>query len=942
MDFFDLDFEQAKARHILFKARLRSILYGADIDEAPVTSHYECAVGKWIYGHALENYGHIPEMVELEKVHATIHIYASELVSLYKNGAVDQAREGLSGMELISDNLVTLLSITEKKIKADNQRDRNEDVTDKLNINYKELLELHAIVNDLDKRINEQTVLTTKVRKEAADNENKFRNTVMQAPVGIIILRGPNLVVEMANETYLQIVDKTEESFVGKPLFDSLPEVKEIVEPLLRGVLHTGAPYHDKELPVTLRRFGREEQTYFSFVYQPLYESNRIVSGIIVVATEVTQQVLAKHVVEDNEKRFRNLVTQSPIAMTMLKGEEWVIDIANEAMVKNIWHRKPSEVEGKKLLDIFPELEGQRFPQLLRNVMTTGKSFSENEAIAYVNREDGLKKFYLDFEYAPFFETDGTISAIMVTVNDVTEKVEARHKIEEAEKRYRHLIETLPIALFTIDKDGFINLYNKACEKLWGRQPEMGVEKWCGSKEIYMLDGTLLAPEECPMAMAFKENRPIRTEIYVKRPDGNLRHVIVHPQPMHDRKGEVTGAMNVLIDITERMEAEMGLRSSEEKFRLLADFMPQFIWTADAEGNLNYFSQSVFNYSGLSFEEIQRDGWLQIVHPDDREENARLWMESVSTGKDFHYEHRFRRFDGVYRWQLSRAVLQKGSSENLQGWVGTSTDIHDRKLFTDELEIKVQQRTKELNSTNEDLLRSNSELTQFAYVASHDLQEPLRKIQTFISRIQELENDNFSLKGRDYFQRISASSQRMQQLISDLLSFSRANTAQHHFEKTDLNVLLRNVKDQMKESIEQKHAIIKSSRLPVLHVITYQFEQLFTNLIANSLKFSRAGLMPRIDINYRIGKRQETSQTPAEDYHIISVTDNGIGFEPQFSERIFQVFQRLHSKETYEGTGIGLAICKKIVENHKGIISAVGELGKGATFVIYLPEQNLA
>ncbi|MEO5995369.1 MAG: PAS domain S-box protein [Chitinophagaceae bacterium] len=810
MDFFDLDFEQAKARHILFKTKLRSILYGADIDEAPVISHRECALGKWIYGHALENYGHIPEMGELEKVHATIHTYANELVSIYKNGEVDKAREGLSGMELISDNLATLLSVTEMKIKAGKQYDQHEDVTDKLNVNYRELLELQTVIKDLDKRIKEQTLFTAKARKKATDNE----------------------------------------------------------------------------------------------------------------------------------KRFRNLVTQSPIAMTILKGEDWIIDVANEAMVKNIWRRKLSDVEGKKLMDIFPELEGQQFPQLLRNVMITGKRFSESEAIAYVNSDDGIKKFYLDFEYAPFFETDGTISAILVTVNDVTEKVETRHKIEEAEKRYRHLIETLPVALFTIDKDGFINLYNTACEKLWGRKPEMGLDKWCGSEELYRLDRTFMAPEESPMAMAFKENRSIETEIYVKRPDGSLRHVIIHPQPMHDRNGNVTGAMNVLIDITERMEAEMALRSSEEKFRLIANFMPQFIWTADAEGNLNYFSQSVFDYSGLSLGQILRDGWLEIVHPDDREENVRLWTESVTMGKDFHCEHRFRRYDGVFRWQLSRAVLQKGSSENLQVWVGTSTDIHDRKLFTDELEIKVQQRTKELNLTNEDLLRSNSELTQFAYVASHDLQEPIRKIQTFISRIEEMENDNFSLKSRDYFNRISASSQRMQQLISDLLSFSRANAAQHHFEETDLTVLLQNVKDQMKESIEQKHAIITSSRLPVLQVITYQFEQLFTNLISNSLKFSKPGLTPRIDINYRIGKAKEINPTSAEDYHIISLADNGIGFESQFSDRIFQVFQRLHSKETYEGTGIGLAICKKIVENHKGFISASGELGKGATFMIYLPGQK--
>jgi PAS domain S-box-containing protein len=444
------------------------------------------------------------------------------------------------------------------------------------------------------------------------------------------------------------------------------------------------------------------------------------------------------------------------------------------------------------------------------------------------------------------------------------------------------------------------------------------------------------------MAAALREDRAITTEAYVQRPDGELRHVIAHPQPMHNENGEVTGAMNVLIDITERKEAEIALLTSEEKFRVLADSMPQFIWTANTAGELNYFSQSVFDYSGFTEERIFKEGWLEIVHPEDREANLNLWMQSIKAGTAFHYEHRFRRHDGEYRWQLSRAVPQKDINGEIQMWVGTSTDIHDRRVFLDELKERVEERTKALTITNENLLKSNAELAQFAYVASHDLQEPLRKIQTFVSRIMDLDAVNLSPRGKDYFERIHRSSNRTQQLIQDLLTFSRATLVEKDFQLTDLNELLDKIKEDIHDCNDQKLVSISSTVLPVIPVISFQFEQLFNNLLSNAIKFSKEGTPAVIHISAEIvdgAVINNVTALPGTLYHKISVNDNGIGFDPQFTDRIFLVFQRLHSKESYEGTGIGLAICKKIVENHNGFIRATGRPGEGATFDIYVPVQ---
>ncbi len=941
MDFIKLDFDQARTKHLLFKTKLRSILYGAELDHTPVLSQYECGVGKWIYGHALEKYGHLTEMQELEQVHAKIHTVARDLVKLYEAGEVEAAREGLPSLELIADNLVALLSVIELKINTEHPGvDDDNSSHELLSINYKELLDLHKTIGELDERIKKQTSVSLMARRAAELNENKFRSTMLQAPVGIVILQGEEMIVDMANDTYLSIVDRKRENFVGYSLYQSLPEVKETVSPILSNILNTGVPFYGNEFPVTLNRFGSKEQTYFNFVYHPLREPDGSITGIIAVATEVTVQVNSRLALEQKESQFRNMVSRSPVAMAIFRGPDFVIDLANETLLKNIWRKKMHEVEGKKLVEVFPELADQPFPRLLKDVYESGKIYSESEAPAIINSHDGEKKYYLDFEYSPLIEIDGMVSGIMLTANDVTEKVIARRNIEVAEKRYRDLIETLPVAVLTVDHNGYIDLFNQSAINLWQRQPERGKDKWCGSFGLYTLNKELIKHEESPLATALNGNFGYTTELYIQRPDESLRHVISHPQPMYDGEGNVTGAMNVLIDITAPKESEEALRASEEKFRVLANSMPQFIWTANPEGILNYFSQSVYDYSGLNEKSILELGWIDIVHPEDREENIRLWIKAITTGKPFHYEHRFRNYKGEYRWQLSRAVPQIDSNGQIMMWVGTSTDIHDKRLFMGELQGLVEERTRALKTTNENLLRSNNELLQFTYVASHDLQEPLRKIQTFISRIFDLDNLNLSVKGKDYFARIQKSANRTQALIQDLLAFSRANTIEKKFEPVDLNEVLAKTAEDLSELIQQKKAVIKSGHLPVINAINFQLEQLFNNLITNAIKFSKEDNVSVIEIDAEIVPASvvnNPSADPQKEYHHICFRDYGIGFEPQFNERIFLVFQRLHERETYEGTGIGLAICRKIAENHSGFISAEGEPGVGAVFHVYLP-----
>jgi len=246
-----------------------------------------------------------------------------------------------------------------------------------------------------------------------------------------------------------------------------------------------------------------------------------------------------------------------------------------------------------------------------------------------------------------------------------------------------------------------------------------------------------------------------------------------------------------------------------------------------------------------------------------------------------------------------------------------------------------------------ELITVNTQLESFSSVSSHDLQEPLRKIQTFAQRILETETQNLSDRGKEYFNRLQTAARRMQRLIEDLLGFSRLNIAERHFENTDLNKIIEEVKTELQEDIQEKQATIEASQLCKVNIIPFQFRQLMHNLIGNALKFSNHKHPPHIIIkstietgsNLNNGKHDLPAGwlLPEQQYCHLSISDNGIGLEPQYKHRIFEVFQKLHGKDQYPGTGIGLSIVKKVVENHNGIITVISKLDEGATFNIFFP-----
>ena len=645
---------------------------------------------------------------------------------------------------------------------------------------------------------------------------------------------------------------------------------------------------------------------------------------------------------------------------------------------------------------------------------------------------------------------------------------------------YREILNSLPAAVYMCDADGYVTAYNEAAVNLWGRQPEIGKDLWCGSWKIYDLEGTQIPLAACPMALTLKTGKPvIGKEVIIEQPDGTRYNVLPHPQPIFNDMGKLAGAINMLVDITgqkrfrtlearteELAKMARSLQESEERYHLMVSEVEDYAivllspdgiiqnWNRGAEKIKGYKEQEIVGRSFTTFytEEDQRSGLpgMLLSHAANhgkanhegwrvRKDGTRFWggisitalhnqsgktigfvkvtrdlterrsqeellrqseeryhrmvaevedyviilldssghiqnwnkgaekikgymaeevlgkhfsifypeadqtrglpadilRQAAREGKAVHEGWRQRK-DGSLFWGSVVMTAIHNDDGKLIGFTKVTRDLTERKLT----EERLLESSMALEQKNRELERINEELSSFAYISSHDLQEPLRKIQTFADRIQETEYANLSEKGRDYFKRMQAGASRMQKLIRDILTYSRTTTAEKTLELTDLNDLLSQAKAEFEVMIHDKQAIIENDRLPVLKVIPFQMQQLFNNLLNNALKFSKPGEPPHIIIRSEIvdgGIFNQVFPPVAKEYYHLSFRDHGIGFEPEYSKKIFEVFQRLHGRSEYGGTGIGLAICKKIVENHYGFISAESYPGKGSTFHVYLP-----
>jgi PAS domain S-box-containing protein len=483
------------------------------------------------------------------------------------------------------------------------------------------------------------------------------------------------------------------------------------------------------------------------------------------------------------------------------------------------------------------------------------------------------------------------------------------HTIE----RFDLLINTIPLLLADIDAEQR-HRYHNAAYGAWFGEAATGV---C-NKYLQDVWGEAAYETMRPHVEAALAGQQVTFESRLPHRDGSTRFLRSTYVPYAGEQDEVVGFFAMIEDRMAYQQAEALLQESEERFRIMADHAPVMLWMAGTDAKCTFFNQGWLHFTGRTLAEETGDGWAEGVHPLDFQRCIDTYISAFTARQAFEMEYRLRRADGVHRWILDRAVPRYTVDGRFAGYIGSCIDITERK-----------QAEEKLQRTAAELASSNADLEQFAYAASHDLQEPLRAVVGCLQLLQQGDTGQLDARAHELIRHAIEGGMRMRTLIDNLLAYSRLGTYGNPFAPTDGEAVLQLALANLRVVIEEEGAVVTHDPLPSVWADATQLLQVFQNLLANAIKF-RSAAPPAIHIG----------TTRAADAWVFAVRDNGIGIEPQYAERIFVIFQRLHTRAEYPGTGIGLALCKKIVERHDGRIWVESELGRGATFFFTIPDRR--
>lgn len=600
------------------------------------------------------------------------------------------------------------------------------------------------------------------------------------------------------------------------------------------------------------------------------------------------------------------LFSQAPVAMCLLTGDDLIIQNANPQILE-LWGRDASVV-GKPLFEALPEVQSQGFVDIFDSVYRKGEIFKGNKLSVFLKKSGKLEEHFFDFIYAPVFNDERKIIGVSVVATEVTDQVISERKLKESEYRLEELIKNsdYSTAIYRTD-ELYIELANDLILKTWGKDasviglkledalPELEGQPFIGIlKNIFKTGKTYTAKED-------------RVDLVV---DGKLQSYYFNfsYKPLKNAKGEVYAIHNMAVDVTDLVIAREEIQKREEKFRDLADSMPQFVWTCDKEGEVTYMNDNWYRYTGFDRNEKPSEGFKRVISPEVHAKVEDVWAESVKNGTSFEMEYQFSDPNNpeVYRWFLGRAVPTFDQKGEISQWIGTFTDIDDFKQL----------------QTQKD---------NFLGIASHELKTPLTSLKIYTQYIEKnliRQNDR---KNAEVARKMDGQIDLLTDLISDLLDVTKIQNGKIQLNESEFDFDQLAGETVAEQQMTSRHKIIfNPAGIGTVFADRHRIAQVMSNLISNAIKYSP-------DADKVIVSTEFKSNTIT-----FGVRDFGIGIPADKQKKVFEQYYRVSgSKEhTFPGLGLGLYISSEIIKRSGGRIYVLSTEEKGSDFCFEIPKSK--
>lgn len=743
-------------------------------------------------------------------------------------------------------------------------------------------------------------------------SESRYR-AVVNDQIDFICRSSPDGTITFINSACCRFFGATAEDLAKHSFFDLFPVGRDSIASYCdRFSLDKDTFSHEAPF---LAASGRER--WLQWTTRALYNGAKELREFQAVARDITERVRAEKAVRESGRQLQLLFQSSHDGIVFLDSSGRIRQV-NEAACR-LFGREAPELAKMCLADLFPERGEDAQKEILGGNHGTQNTFGEIEL--------GLKPAkHVVFEYSGQRFAEGLH---VVFFRDITPRKEAERALLESERTLRTLLDTNPESLLLIDAEGKVAAANiSVTERLGTEMSEMT------GKPIYdFLPAENREERRRYVEKVIKTGKPQHWEDV--RLGRNMRNSL---HPVYNADGEIVRVAIMALDVTEQREAQHALLESQERLASTIASMDDLVFVVDREGRILEYYRTAGSQSypfgsedlvGLKMNEV-----LPVEAGDALEEA--IWRARQSG--QVQMAECCVSIDEASTWFNVKVSPRRDDSGEFAGVTMVARDITERKRSEYEVSKLVDLlmgSNRRLSDLNSRLKESNSELEDFAYVASHDLQEPLRKIQAFGDRLWSAFEGKIEERPADYLRRMQDAASRMRVLIEDLLSFSRVTTKANPFKPVNLEACAEEALSDLEAAIAESGAQIEVNSLPAIHADARQMRQLFQNLIGNAIKYRAPGRPCKVHVE------GDLIEEVGAKYCVLRVRDNGIGFDEKYVDRIFAVFQRLHGRNEYSGTGVGLAICKKIVSRHGGSISAESTPGTGSVFTVQLPEEPL-